>query len=243
MPVISVWFCSCVSSNLEQQDILSQASTFRALQNGVYDGALSCRELKLFGDFGVGTFEALDGEMIIEDGNIYKVRADGTVETADDTEKTPFAAATFFRPEQKLRVPENLTYTQFCRTLDKLLGSPNLFYAVKITGTFRKMKTGSMQRQRKPYPSLKAAALHQKTFTFENIRGTVTGFRFPEYMRGVDPKGYYLSFLSSDKTGGGRIIDFVTGDIIVEIDTKPQFFLILPESEAFGKSALSERRN
>nr|MBS9408302.1 acetolactate decarboxylase [Streptococcus oralis] len=40
-----------------------QTSTMLALLDGIYDGVISFEELKERGDFGIGTFDQLDGEM------------------------------------------------------------------------------------------------------------------------------------------------------------------------------------
>ncbi len=38
-----------------------------ALLDGIYDGVISFEDLKKHGDFGIGTFDQLDGEMIAFD--------------------------------------------------------------------------------------------------------------------------------------------------------------------------------
>ena len=60
-----------------------QISTSTALVEGVDDGAVSSGFLLAQGDFGLGTFENLDGEMVILDGIIYQVRGDGSVTRRD----------------------------------------------------------------------------------------------------------------------------------------------------------------
>lgn len=47
-----------------QRDVLMQVSTIDALVNGIYDGVMSVGMLKKYGDFGIGTFEGLDGEYV-----------------------------------------------------------------------------------------------------------------------------------------------------------------------------------
>ena len=59
--------------------LLFQTSTLQALMAGVYDGNLTFQELARHGDFGLGTLDALDGEMIALDGVFYQARADGRV--------------------------------------------------------------------------------------------------------------------------------------------------------------------
>jgi acetolactate decarboxylase len=82
------------------KDVLFQVSTIDALLEGIYDGDITCKELKNHGDFGIGTFNGLDGEMIELDGNLYQVRANGVAYPADDSTKVPFAAVTFFEPDK-----------------------------------------------------------------------------------------------------------------------------------------------
>src|SRR3712207_8423939 len=55
---------------------LFQTSTIEALLDGNYEGDVTFAELEDRGDFGLGTFDALDGEMIALDGDFYQVRAD-----------------------------------------------------------------------------------------------------------------------------------------------------------------------
>ena len=49
---------------------LFQVSTSGSLVTGVYSGAISVETLLLHGNFGLGTFENLDGEMVILDGQV-----------------------------------------------------------------------------------------------------------------------------------------------------------------------------
>ena len=76
---------------------LFQTSTLQALMAGVYDGDLTFQALARHGDFGLGTFDALDGEMIALDGTFYQIKADGRVSPVAGAMKTPFAAVTFFK--------------------------------------------------------------------------------------------------------------------------------------------------
>src|ERR1700722_19599243 len=70
-----------------------QTSTMGALLDGVYDGDVTIRELLQHGDFGLGTFNGLDGEMLVLDGVCYQLRGDGSAQVADADQRTPFALA------------------------------------------------------------------------------------------------------------------------------------------------------
>ena len=53
-----------------RDDTLTQVSTIDAILNGLYDDIITYGELKEWGDFGIGTFEGLDGEMVALKNNL-----------------------------------------------------------------------------------------------------------------------------------------------------------------------------
>jgi len=69
-----------------------------ALVEGIYEEKIPLTEIKKHGDFGLGTFDHLDGEMIMLDGKIYQITSDGRVTLVDDHALTPFACVTFITP-------------------------------------------------------------------------------------------------------------------------------------------------
>src|SRR5580704_8009324 len=79
---------------------LFQVSTSTALVQGVYDGVVRIGDLKQHGDFGLGTFDGLDGEMLALDGHFYQVQSSGKVSESADDAKVPFAVVTTFRAER-----------------------------------------------------------------------------------------------------------------------------------------------
>jgi len=240
--LILLSLCAC-QSDFSNGDVLSQVSTIDALLDGVYDGTVTCGELKQLGDFGIGTFDALEGEMIVLDNQVYQIKTDGIAYKVNDSVKTPFASVTFFSSDKKIKLPPGLTYKQLEKMVDRIIGSDNLFYAIKITGTFKHMKTRSVPKQKKPYPQLKDVVKEQKIFNFSDISGTVVGFRSPSYVKGLNVTGYHLHFLTEDNKAGGHILDFKTGNITLEIDTKSNFFMTLPDLKAFRKSNLGKDRS
>ena len=94
MKRVFLWFALgvcllCLGCSTAVPNTVTQTSTIDALLAGVYDGNLSCRELVHYGDMGIGTFDHLEGEMIIVNGAVYQVKADGKVYTPDMGIKTP----------------------------------------------------------------------------------------------------------------------------------------------------------
>jgi acetolactate decarboxylase len=177
---------------VEHVNTLFQVSTLDALSLGIYQGALSFRELERQGDFGVGTFDSLDGEMIALDGRFFQARSDGTVSRVAGDATTPFAAVTTFKPDWSLTLNQPLSYAQVSALIDQMLPSTNLFYAMKIQGTFTDLTARSVPRQFLPFPPLATAISQQTLFPFHNISGTLVGFRSPRFRQRRQPAG--LSF-------------------------------------------------
>ena len=220
-------------SHLPDKEVLYQASTIQALSAGNYDGQATLWALKQHGDFGLGTFQALEGEMVALDGLFYQVKVDGRVHLVKEAEGIPFAQVTFFNTDKTFTVDHELSYADLGRYLDKLLSSKNIFYAVKISGLFKYAKTRSVPKQAKPYPGLDQAVKEQKIFEFHNIKGTVVGLRSPEYSRNFSVGGYHLHFISQDRLSGGHLLDFQGSGLKIEIDETADFYLSLPTNEEF----------
>jgi len=212
-----------------RSDTLVQISTIDAILNGVYDGVMDYGELKTHGDFGIGTFAGLDGEMVARDGAFYQVKADGVAYAVDDAMETPFASVTFFLADMEKPLPADMDYAQLQAFLDGLLPTENIFYAVRVEGTFSYMKTRSVPGQQKPYPPLVEVTAQQPIFEFDDVAGTIVGFRSPPYVTGINVPGYHLHFLTSDAGAGGHILDFKIKQANAAIDFTDGFLMILPE--------------
>lgn len=224
----------------DNKDTIYQVSTIGALMEGAYDGAVSFGELAQHGDFGIGTFDSLDGEMVALDGGFYGVGADGKAYPVAEAVKTPFAAVTFFEADKIIRLGKPMSYGELTQHLDTLLPTRNIFYAIKLEGTFKYVKTRSVPRQAKPYPPLLEVTKNQSVFEFHNVEGTVVGFWFPQYMGKVNLPGYHLHFITKDRTGGGHILDCEPVNVVVEIDDTRDFFMVLPSDEEFDKVDLEK---
>ncbi len=224
--VVVVALClSCASS---VKNTVVQTSTVDALLAGVYDGHISCRQLLEYGDFGLGTFDHLDGEMIVLNRKVYQVKADGNVYTPSETITTPFAAVCGFSSDYTLPLANGTDYETLKKCVNNAVPNQNVFCAIKIKGTFRKMKTRSVPRQQKPYPPLVEVTKNQPAFYMENISGTIVGFRSPPFVKGINVPGYHLHFISDDHSKGGHILSFELISGVSDLDICDRFLLILP---------------
>lgn len=231
---------SCSNSQDVRKDTLYQVSTIDALLQGVYDGVLPFENLEQQGDFGIGTVDKLDGEMLALDGNYYQIKSDGIAYPISEDMTTPFATVTFFEADKSFKLQGPVNLTEFEQKLDSNLPSENLFYAVKVEGNFSYLKARSVPKQEKPYPKLAQAVSKQSIFEFKNVNGTLVGFKTPEFAKGVNVPGYHIHFITENKSAGGHVLDFELENGKVSFDTTNNFFMELPTSGDFTKLNLGE---
>ena len=234
-------FAKHSGANTPDRDTLYQVSTIDALMQGVYDGTVTIGDLKKHGDFGIGTFDRLEGEMIVLDGRVWQAKADGSVVEAADSQTTPFATVTYFDTDiRQTTIDREENASEFMRTMAAKLPTGNMIYAIKVHGTFPSVTVRAIPAQEKPYPNLTAAAKEQQVHTYTNVTGTIVGFYSPVFLQGLDATGYHIHFLSDDHTKGGHILDAaIPADSTVQYDVTPYFTMVLPTSGAFTGTDLS----
>lgn len=218
---------------------LYQVSTIGALQEGVYDGFITCGELKKHGDFGLGTFDKLDGEMVVLDGVVYQCRADGKVIPVSDGTTTPFACVVFYR-EGTQPPPEMFhgTLADLQALLNRRVLSPNLFYAVRIDGDFADVKVRSVPPQKRPYPRLAEAVKSQKVTELHGVKGTLLGLYCPAYVGGLNVPGWHFHFITNDHASGGHVLEAKVDTALISLNTIEKLTVELPQSSAFLKANL-----
>ena len=212
---------------------LFQYSTIDALLEGVYDGDLTLGALLEHGDLGLGTFNGLDGEMVVLDGKVYQVRYSGKVELMPAGAKTPFAQVVNFSTDLRVPIKRPVDFAGLKKAVRQSLVTPNLFYAVRIRGQFDHIKARSVPRQNKPYPILVDVVKKQAVFEFNNVQGDIVGFISPSYVKGLGAPGWHIHFLRSDRQAGGHVLDLKLKDVTVQVNVIPAMDLKLPISGDF----------
>jgi acetolactate decarboxylase len=215
-----------------------QTSTMGALLDGVYEGNVSIRELLRNGDFGLGTFNSLDGEMLVLDGVCHQLRGDGSATVADLDELTPFAAMTWFRPDHTIQVSEPCDRAGLKTLIDESLDSTNLMVAVRVVGDFRLMRTRTVTKQQRPYRPFTEATQHQLEVTFADVTGTLAGFRMPDYEQGISVAGYHSHFIDEDRHHGGHALDYRLVRGTVDICVRSELHLSLQRTPQFLRANL-----
>jgi acetolactate decarboxylase len=182
------------------------SAPLNALVEGIFKQNVPLSEVKRHGDFGLGTFNELDGEMVLLDGRIYQITGEGKVNEVPDEVQTPFACATFYQATSHDDLAEETEWPAFHEFLLSLFPSPNIMYGLRIEGDFARVKTRSVPRQ-ESYRPLAEAAKGQAVFDLKNVSGTVAGFFTPSFLSSLHVAGLHLHFLSADKTCGGHLLE------------------------------------
>jgi acetolactate decarboxylase len=216
-----------------------QVSTSGALVAGVYDREVSVQTVLEHGDFGLGTFANLDGEMVVVDGHAFQVQGSGRVSEASRGAGAPFAVVTWFKPDTKSSIASVASFKDLEARCDGFRRSGNIFYAFRLDGRFKRARTRAVNPPR-PGTRLVDAAKAQSEFISTNIDGTLVGLWSPGFASAFSVSGYHFHFLSADRQHGGHLLDLEADALQLDVEALTNFHLALPESEAFLKADLSK---
>ncbi|AHI22457.1 acetolactate decarboxylase [Corynebacterium vitaeruminis] len=222
-----------------ERHTIFQSSLMTALLDGIYDGEISVGEILGHGNFGIGTFDALDGEMIIVDGVAYQVRGDGTAEVASLEQRSPFAVATNFVPRIVAQAPEGMRRAELSEFISSLLPSENYMYAVRISGVFSEVTVRTVTKQQRPYRPMMEATGDDAELVFHDVTGVIAGFRTPVYEKGIGVPGCHVHFIDDKRTSGGHVLDFVLHQGKVEVCPGTDLNLKLPLTHDFSRAQLA----
>lgn len=216
-----------------------QVSTSGALVAGVYDKEITVGTLLEHGDFGLGTFAGLDGEMVVLDGHVYQAHGSGKVTEATGDAGAPFAVITHFTPDKSGTVTAVGSFDDLEAKCDGFRDSDNIFYALRLQGRFSHIKTRVVNPPA-PGVALTEAAKAQSEFVFENADGTLVGIWSPAFASEFSVQGYHFHFISDGKDQGGHVLDVRADTLDVQIEALSDYRLILPETEAYLKANLGK---
>ena len=233
---------SVLSAPDKSKDKIYQVSLLQGLAYGDYQGSVTIEKLKKHGDTGIGTFDKLNGELIMLDGEVFRASGDGSVCAVFDEETTPFAVVSFFEADESKKLIDIPNFDALHIELDNIvnLRGKNRFYMVRIDGMFKKMQVRSVFQQQKPYkPLVKVLKKDQTFFDYSNVEGTVIGLYCPPYMSSLNAVGWHMHFVSKDKTKGGHVLNLNIADAMLNFDYIDGFELKLPQNEMFEQFDLT----
>ena len=220
---------------------LWQISTSTAVVEGVSDGCMRVEDLRQHGDFGLGTFDHLDGEGILLGDQCWQARADGSLSLAPDDELTPFFVVTHFQADSAHSLSAIQSGEDLRARLDPLRPGDNMFLAFRIRGVFQRLELRSASAVESGV-KFEQATQSQAVFPLQDISGTMVGFWSPSYASSLNVPGYHFHFVSDDRRHGGHVLDHGTlraQQLTVEVQRESDLRLVLPQTKAFLEADLS----
>ena len=214
-----------------------QISTSVALVEGINSGSISSSTLLEHGDFGLGTFDGLDGEMVILDGGIYQ--ASGSARRRSDEFPVPFASVTQYCEEAVFQINQIASLADVEVACDRYRPSDNLFYALRLDGVFGNIHARAVHPAQGGAKLLDAAQ-SQLEFHYQNVEGTLVCLWSPRYSSSFSIPGYHFHFLSKDRTKGGHVLNCTAGQLRVGVQTISEYDVRLPEKGTFLKADFSK---
>jgi acetolactate decarboxylase len=216
-----------------ENDILFISAPVNALVEGIFQAETTIGEIRQHGDFALGTFNQLDGEMVMLDGVTYQVTGNGDVKLVPDDVHSPFAIATFFRESSRDELEGGFeSLEDLFAKLQDLLPSPNVMYALRIEGQFSFVRTRSVPRQEN-YRRLIEITRNQPTFERTEVQGSLIGFHTPSFMSSLNVPGIHLHFISDDRTFGGHLLQCKARHATVRVQILRRLRMDLPTSLAY----------
>jgi acetolactate decarboxylase len=207
-------------------------------KTGFYDGVSTVHQAKEHGNFGVGQFAALDGELTVVDGCFFRAKSDGSVRLADDSDELCFAQLCFYQPEQQWEAPSNVTDESFGTFLSSVMSFRNSFCAFRITGLFANIVPTSPPALQKPYPPFANVGALRKSFPATNIAGCIVGYYSPAFAADTGIPGYHFHFISDDRLSAGHVTSFSLSAGHVDAARVNDFILCLPQTSAYDSCNL-----
>ena len=215
-----------------------QTSPISALVNGFDNDSFTVAEIKKHGDFGLGTFNGVNGEMIILNGKVYRADYTGKISMPDNSWQSPFVTEIYFHADTSITLKDTLSFSSLENFINKIFPSKNIICAIKIEGLFKYVQYRSEKKQTAAYSNIVDVIKQQFIYNMSNINGTMVGFYYPDYLKDVNAAGYHFHFLSLDKKLGGHVLNLMTKNIKIQIEYADNLDMRVPKAAGFYKIKL-----
>ncbi|MEE3449813.1 MAG: acetolactate decarboxylase [Acutalibacteraceae bacterium] len=221
-----------------------QISTLQALAMGHTRSVIDVAELKKHGNTGLGTYEGVNGEMIVVDGQCFRAKDNGSVVPADDDMGVPFASICNFAGSIHFDIKEMCSIedvkTLLNIKIEELFGL-NSMHMVKIDGEFDEIDARSEEEYHAIHVSLKDMLQKtQRSFRFDRLSGTLVCVYYPDFMDGINVSGWHIHFISDDRQKGGHVFELKMTSGHAQLDKISTIEIKLPTDPVFDTYSLKE---
>ena len=191
---------------------VDQIGTYDSLISPNYTGLAPVKTFIHGQTIGIGTFDHLDGELVMVGGIAYRVGTDGTPRPVTNQATTPFFETIDFAPDRNGPVAPGTTCADLLGAVNTLAQADSGIIAVRVRGTFSDLVTRSVPAQTTPYPPLADVVAKQTVFQLGSRRAVLVGFRTGADFAGIGAPGLHLHGITADKKAGGHVLSCVAGN-------------------------------
>lgn len=209
-------------------EVVHQLQLAHVLLDGDYQGVATLADVLADGDFGLGTVDHLDGELVIVDGEPWQVDWRGQAHLMPLDTRTPFAVVSAMHPVRQVQV-DHVGWEEVAHTIERLVDDPTAVVLVRLEGTFTSALMRSVPPQTPPYrPFTEVADRDEVRWTVSPFRGVLVGFRFPDLTPGATITGLHLHGLDDQRTTGGHVHDFHVDNAVLTLGVSHDVTAHLP---------------
>jgi acetolactate decarboxylase len=206
-----------------------QLQLAHVLLDGGYDGVATLEEALAGGDHGLGTVDRLDGELVVVDGEPWRVDWHGVAELLPLSTRTPFVVVSTLEAPRTLRL-RDASRADVAAAVEDLVDDPGAVVSVRLEGSFTSVLVRSVPPQDPPYrPYLEVCATDEVRWEHRPFEGVFVGFRFPDLEPGATIPGLHLHGLDRDRTTGGHNHDLQVADAVLSVGVSRDVVMHLPD--------------
>ncbi len=220
---------------------ITQFGLAASFLSGLCDDEFTFKKIAEHGDFGHGTFNAIDGEMIAVDGVFYRADVDGNVAVVQPDQVSPLAVVTHFKPNSSCQLENIADFATFQSQIAQHMPKKNTIYAIRVDATFTFISARSELPQTKPYESIEISIPKlQRSFLLENTQGSLIGYYVPEIYKSIILPGFHFHYINTTRNKGGHVFDFKFKQGTIRLQACTELHVMLPITKQFDSMDLNQ---
>lgn len=231
---------SFATSTNESKDLMPSVSLYQlgnasALFSGFSEGEMNFQTLMSKGDFGLGTFNDINGELVAVNGKFYKIGKKGVTTLVDPNWQSPFVELVKFKNTNTMHIANIDSYDVLKLALASKLDNKNIPYAIRVTGTFGYLKL----RSRSPRKAADSNTNIEETYTANNSKGTLVGYWFPDYLLSLTVPAFHFHYIADNHQLSGHVLAVKTTEATVEINKISQIEMAFPQTNSYKEMTIN----